>query len=413
MNKFIKLSLVTTILSLTVATANTQKDNTINIYGVGAKTDKDQNSHSGVGFMFDSEEVKVKLEGTSDFLKAGAVVKFNPVTNKWYVKVGANVVNQKMYAVDGNTAKVNQYSGALAVGYMLDGDLYVEIGSSYTTLQGKKLSVDYEIKDEITKVAYLELVKRWNTPAGTLDTTLNVGTVYHDYTDNETSSGVGIDLYPSNISKIGAKYQNENNNDVATYSANYGYAFVEYTDKKDSDTWHVMAGLKFAFTNIFDVSSYKMPTNIKPHISELHRFEDVSFGSNMQIQSSSGVEATAEKIARDANQAPTWTATSYATGITVDDNSGDGAVTLKDLTTVSSDNESDTITYSIVSISVPDSADQATWNNSIYLDNGVLKVRNVQSNDPNYDGTVSAIIRATATGGSNDTTISFTFTDVN
>jgi len=44
------------------------KNSTINFYGVGAKLNKDKNSHAGVGFMYDSEEIKVKLEGTSDFI---------------------------------------------------------------------------------------------------------------------------------------------------------------------------------------------------------------------------------------------------------------------------------------------------------------------------------------------------------
>jgi len=46
---------------------NTNRDATINIYGVGAKVDKDQESSAGAGLMFDSEALKVKLEGTSDF----------------------------------------------------------------------------------------------------------------------------------------------------------------------------------------------------------------------------------------------------------------------------------------------------------------------------------------------------------
>ena len=94
MKKIILSGLVSSLLATGVYAGT--KDSTINFYGVGAKLDKDKNSHAGVGFMYDSEEIKVKLEGTSDFIKAGAVVKFNPYNDKWYVKVGANIVNQKM-----------------------------------------------------------------------------------------------------------------------------------------------------------------------------------------------------------------------------------------------------------------------------------------------------------------------------
>lgn len=116
-------------------------------------------------------------------------------------------------------------------------------------------------------------------------------------------------------------------------------------------------------------------------------------------------------IADEVNYAPTWTASSYATGITITD-ADDTVKTIQDLTTISSDADGDAITYSIVSISVPNAFDQTAWDNSVYLDNGVLKVRNLQTNDPDITGTITAIVRATSTGGSNDTGISWGFTNV-
>jgi hypothetical protein len=44
------------------------------------------------------------------------------------------------------------------------------------------------------------------------------------------------------------------------------------------------------------------------------------------------------------------------------------------------DAEGDTITYSIESISVPSEINE--WTNSIYIENGELKVKNLKTNDP-------------------------------
>ncbi len=303
MKKILLSSLIAVSLVVGVQ-ASTEREATFNIYGVNAKTDKDQSSHSGVGIMFDSEEVKVKLEGTSDFIKAGAVLKFNPSNSKWYVKVGANAINQKMYAVDGSTDKINQYSGALATGYMVEDDLYIELGGSLTELKGKMIGVDYEIKDETTKLAYLEIAKRFDLgQSGTLDITSNVGRVNYDFVNNEDSYGMGMDYYPTVDAKIGYQYQNEKDNITNIYSMQYGYFFIEHSRSVSADTYQTTAGLKFAFDDITDFSTYRMSKNIKPHLSELHRFESVTFSGNMNIQSSGGVEKTAAKIAKDANVA--------------------------------------------------------------------------------------------------------------
>jgi hypothetical protein len=111
------------------------------------------------------------------------------------------------------------------------------------------------------------------------------------------------------------------------------------------------------------------------------------------------------------NLAPTWTASSYNTGIDIND-STNAQQTIFDLTTVSSDFDGDEITYSIENITPPHVGDQTRWENSTYIDaSGVLKVQNLTINDPNIDGTVIVTIRATADGGYNDANVSFTFTD--
>jgi len=270
--------------------ASEARDTTVNIYGVGAKTDALQDSHAGAGIMFDSEMLKVKFEGTSEVFKTGAVVKLSPVQN-WYTKIGINYVDQKMYAPDSSSARVHQYSGAAAVGYMAWDDIYLELGGSYTDLNGEKLGTAYQIVDEETGVAYVEAAKRWETPIGSIDTTANAGQVYYEFMDDQESYGVAVDYYPANNIKLGAAYQYEQDNISASYSAHYSLAFVEYSRNYSADTYYVTAGLKVAFDNLFDVSTWRAPANIKPHLSELHRFEQLVFSTNMNIQSTAGVQA--------------------------------------------------------------------------------------------------------------------------
>ena len=270
---------------------NANRDATINVYGVGAKINSNQDSSAGAGIMYDSEAVKVKLEGTSDFVKTGAVLKVNPFTPNLYFKFGLNYINQKVYSVVNTSTRVNQYSGSFATGYMLTDSFYAEVGGSYTKLIGKVFG-DYEIVDEKTSLGYVELAKRWESAIGTIDTTANAGKVFHEFSDDEASYGAGVEYYPMDNTKLSYAYQYEKNNISNTYKAQYSYAFVEYNDNISNDTYKVTAGLAIAFDDITDFSTYRAPANIKSHLSELNRFENITFGTNMQIQSESGVKMT-------------------------------------------------------------------------------------------------------------------------
>lgn len=308
--KKILLSSIVAATLISSAYASTTKESSINFYGINAKTDKNQSASNGLGMMYDSENIKVKLEKTSDFLKTGTVLKFNPMDGKFYVKVGANYLSQRMYSSENDSTKVNQYSAASALGYMIRDDIYLELGASYTKLNGESFG-NYEIKDERTYLVYGEVAKRWETDIGTIDNTLNIGTVDNEFQGNETSYGLGVDYYPTNNSKIGYQYQHENNNTLNTYSAQYSYVFIEYLDNTSQDTHQVNAGLKIAFSDILDINTYKAPTNIKSNLSELHRFENITFNANMSIQSTDGV--TNSKSA-----APTASDASFTDTINID-----------------------------------------------------------------------------------------------
>lgn len=286
------MMLSTALLSETTTPSDdfTNRDTTINIYGVGAKVDTDQNSHEGAGIMLDSEVVKFKFESTGDFIKSGAVVKFNPFTKNWYIKVGTNYLNQKISAPDSSTARVDQYSASLATGYMMMDSLYVEVGGSAIKLDGATLSPSYKIKDETTSLGYIEVARRWKNAFATVDITANASKVDYEFKRDENSYGAGVDIYPADNAMLGYDYQYEKNNMTSKYWAQYSFFFVEYANNISLHTYQSNIGIKVAFDDLFDISTWRAPSHIKPHLSELHRFEEVTFGANMQIQSSNGVQ---------------------------------------------------------------------------------------------------------------------------
>ena len=388
------LPIVLVGLSLVVGASASERDTTFNIYGVGAKTDKNQDSSVGAGVMFDSEAIKIKLEATSDFIKTGAVLKFNPNNDNFYIKVGANYINQKMYAPDSTDAKVNQYSGALGTGYMINNDLYIEVGGSYTKLNGNTIGADYEIVDETTSLAYLEVAKRW---FDVLDTTANAGQVFYEFKDDEFSYGLGVDYYPTDNSMLGYKYQNEKDNISNTFSAQYGYVFAEYLNNISSETYQVNAGVKIAFADITDFSTYSMPKKIKPHLSELHRFESVAFGTNMEIQSSGGVSKTAEAKARDNTPAISSPTISLANQ-TVGDN---GALASTDLPAPTVSNVVVGAVYSIV-------ADPTSGALTIDAVTGVATYNGDLFADTDYSITIKVV---NPDGGTSSTTFTLTVLD--
>ena len=109
------------------------------------------------------------------------------------------------------------------------------------------------------------------------------------------------------------------------------------------------------------------------------------------------------------NQPPEWTQASYDTGLTITDANDDPKVIL-DLASRCSDPEGDTITYTVESVhSSGAPLDEPKIKNSLYVENGVLKIHNLMTNDPDFDGTITVTVKASATGGSSNTDILFVF----
>lgn len=324
---FIKTATVLSIL-VQVSFASSAKDSTIDLYGIRAKSEPNRQPHAGAGIKYDSRFIKIKLEGTSVFFKSAAVFNFDPYKN-WNMKLGLNYLHQQLFAPDNANARVDQYSSAFSVRYMLLGDLYTELGGSYTKLNGTNIGTDYIIEDEITKVGYVELVKRVEMPIGTMDTSMNYGRVDYGLKDDEDSYGAGIDYYLTDGLKISYKHQHEKNNNINLYSAGYGMFFMDFTDNISNNTNQATAGIKIAFDNLFDLSTWKAPRNIKPSIPESHRFETMVFASNMNIQSSRGIEHREifpDEESENTMDEPENTADSSDTQNTTEDTTGDTTV---------------------------------------------------------------------------------------
>ncbi|SMN15352.1 hypothetical protein CRYPA_1400 [uncultured Candidatus Thioglobus sp.] len=49
-----------------------------------------------MGVKFNSEDLKLKLELSKNFIKTGVVAKFNPQDSKFYFKTELNLTNQKL-----------------------------------------------------------------------------------------------------------------------------------------------------------------------------------------------------------------------------------------------------------------------------------------------------------------------------
>lgn len=240
---------------------------------------------NGIGVKFDTEDLKLKLELSKNFIKTGMVAKFNPQDSKFYLKTGLNLLNQKPDD-DNNAQRVNQVSAALAGGYLLLDDLYAEIGLSNTKLKGKDSD-----QSETTKLGYIELAKRIKTDIGTIDTSINKGKSFYEFKDHEKSYGLALDYYPSVNTKLSASSQFEHDNNIETLGIKYKHWFANYQRNTSLNTDKIELGLSFAFDDSFDFSTYSSQ-QILPHLSELHRFEDVVLSHNMNIQSTQSTQST-------------------------------------------------------------------------------------------------------------------------
>jgi len=400
MNITTKLSLLVSLLATTL-TANTQENQSINIYGVGEKVS--EKSYNGVGFQYENDISNIVLEKGSDYSKTSGVLKLD-INNYFYSKFGIGFLKREIL-INGNETDITQKTGGIALGFGDSKNYNIEIGHIKNKLSGASSA------DGDTKTSYIEALAIYQD-FDTVGVYKNTNVYNKDYSDYSLDIG----YYPIKDLRISAKHNSIEHNDN-DYTAKLG---VKYTFKTNKWSPFIRANKN---TSKNTLVAMEWSNEIQNKSLNMRDEFESAIGTNTIVAQTVAPTIFANKIAiinntgvhtppsTPTNAAPTWTANSYNTGLTITDANDDVKI-IKDLTAISSDAEGDAITYSIVSISVPDTDDQARWNNSVYIDNGTLKIHNLTTNNPTHDGTVTIIVKATATGGSNNATIDFTFTDV-
>ncbi|SMN15354.1 hypothetical protein CRYPA_1402 [uncultured Candidatus Thioglobus sp.] len=102
------------------------------------------------------------------------------------------------------------------------------------------------------------------------------------------SYGIALDYYPSVNTKLSASSQFERGNNINRLGVKHKHWFANVQRNTSQNTHKIELGLSFAFDSNFDFSTYST-NNTMPHLSELHRFEDIVLAHNMNIQNTKGV----------------------------------------------------------------------------------------------------------------------------
>ena len=138
------------------------------------------------------------------------------------------------------------------------------------------------------------------------------------------------------------------------------------------------------------------------------------FNSTIAGVDSGDSSTIVHKFVVTPNHAPVWTASSYNTGLTIRDDNNNPKI-IKDLTAVSSDVDGNTLTYTIVSVTSPSVNEDTAWSNLLYIENGVLKVKNLLTNANNIDfnGQISVVVKVSDGTSSSNTTVNFDFLNLN
>jgi len=209
MNKLIKLSLVTTLLSLTVATANTQNP-TLNIYGAGEKIS--DISYKGVGIQFENDFSNIVAEHGSDYDKASAILKFN-ITNYFYGKGGIGYLERETL-IGSVLRDVTQKTGGVTLGYGDNKNYNLEVGHIINKLS------DALDADGYSRTSYIEVLgmyKDFDT-VGVYKNTNVYSTNYSDYS-------LDVGYYPIEDIRVSAKYDSVKHDDD-NYVANVGMKYT-------------------------------------------------------------------------------------------------------------------------------------------------------------------------------------------
>ncbi len=78
------------VVQTTNAVEQANSPSNIELYALNTDSVKNTN---GIGVKFNSEDLKLKLELSKNFIKTDMVAKFNPQNSKFYFKTGLNLSN--------------------------------------------------------------------------------------------------------------------------------------------------------------------------------------------------------------------------------------------------------------------------------------------------------------------------------
>lgn len=257
------------------------KNKKVFIYGVKST---DKNISNGVGLFYNTHNLKVKVEGSDTVFKTGAVLTYNPFQNSTYINIGANYINQNVQENNSIHNDFNQYSSAVSVGYMLNNDLYVELGENISRLNGPQVSEDTKANSQIIKNTYIQTGKRFETPIGTIDTHLNSSQIYNTLAVKEENYESKINYYLDDAIKVGYAYSINQDQICNAYSLNLSYFSTEYMNNITQDSYNVTLGIKANFTDITNFSTYKPLNKVKKHLARAQKFDHLVLQHNMNLR---------------------------------------------------------------------------------------------------------------------------------
>ncbi len=249
----------------------------MSIYGI----QEDKNTTNGVGLFYNTQNLKFKVERSDSAFKTGAMIQTNPFQNPIYVNIGGNYINERIQTTDFHSNNMNQYSGALAVGYNLHNNLYLEAGEHISKLNGSQISEDTSINSSTRKETYAQLGKRFESPIGTIDTQIKGNQIYNTLATKEKNYESSVNYYLDDAIKVGYFYSINQNEISNGYSIDLGYCSTQYTKDITQDSYNLMLGLKANFTDITKLSTYKSTSKVKKQLSKSHKFDNIILQKNM------------------------------------------------------------------------------------------------------------------------------------
>ena len=251
-------SLFSSIIILGACTAQADdtsvRDNLLSLTQTHYSYDISDNNQNSYDLSYNTESLKFSLEGASNLFQTNILYKLDPLNDrKWFIKTGAGYKYQQL-----SPEKLTSFFGSLASGYMVQDDLYVEVGGSATK---------FDSDNGTAKYIGIHTTKRWESSIGTLDTSVDANRIYQTISDANYYTA-RINYYPVDNARLGFSYSYSDQSISNRFLLAYGYLYANYSKNITYDDRSVTVGVQCAFANVTDFSSYRMPTNIKPHISE-------------------------------------------------------------------------------------------------------------------------------------------------